>query len=432
MGTFSCGARQKKQIDRKEQEMKSMFYVSICLLLAMAMLLGGCGSPAVSEITARNTDKIAADPASLTEEANTAVTELALRLLKGCQSDGDTLISPTSILCALAMTANGAEGETLSQLEDLFGMSADELNAYMAAFLATLDDSDGSKLSSACSMWLRDDDKLKINDAFIEKNAGYYDSAVFTAPFDGGTLDSINSWVKKNTGGMIDRILDKIPDDAMLYLINAVAFDAKWQTVYTADQVEPGTFTNAAGEDKNVDFMDSREYYYLDDGKATGFLKYYAGSHYAFAALLPNSGVALEEYIAGLSGEGLRAMLTEPQNTAVIASLPKFDSSCSLELSEALRTLGINELFDPEVAELSGIGSYADASLYVSRILHKCHVAVDEQGTKAGAVTAVEVAEGAAIIEELKYVVLNRPFLYMILDCNTMTPVFIGTLTDIS
>lgn len=63
-------------------------------------------------------------------------------------------------------------------------------------------------------MWLRDDDKLKINDAFIEKNAGYYDSAVFTAPFDGGTLDSINSWVKKNTGGMIDRILDKIPDDA--------------------------------------------------------------------------------------------------------------------------------------------------------------------------------------------------------------------------
>lgn len=101
--------------------MKSMFYVSICLLLAMAMLLGGCGSPAVSEITAKNTDKIAADPAALTEEANTAVTELALRLLKSCPSDGDTLISPTSILCALAMTANGAEGETLSQLEDLFG-----------------------------------------------------------------------------------------------------------------------------------------------------------------------------------------------------------------------------------------------------------------------------------------------------------------------
>lgn len=412
--------------------MKSMFYVSICLLLAMAMLLGGCGSAAVSEITARNTDKIAADPAALTEEANTAVTELALRLLKGCQSDGDTLISPTSILCALAMTANGAEGETLSQLEDLFGMSADELNAYMAAFLATLDDSDGSKLSSACSMWLREDPALKIKEEFLGKNARYYDSSVFTAPFDASTLSDINSWVKKNTGGMVDKILEEIPDAAMLYLINAVAFDAKWQSVYTENQVEPGTFTNAAGEDKNVDFMDSREYYYLDDGKATGFLKYYAGSHYAFAALLPNSGVALEEYIAGLSGEGLRAMLTEPQNTAVIASLPKFDSSCSLELSEALRTLGINELFDPGVAELSGIGRYADASLYVSRILHKCHVAVDEQGTKAGAVTAVEVAEGAAIIEELKYVVLNRPFLYMILDCNTMTPVFIGTLTDIS
>ena len=429
--------------------MKSMFYVSICLLLAMAMLLGGCGSPAVSEITARNTDKIAADPAALTEEANTAVTELALRLLKGCQSDGDTLISPTSILCALAMTANGAEGETLSQLEDLFGMSADELNAYMAAFLATLDDSDGSKLSSACSMWLRDDDKLKINDAFIEKNAGYYDSAlkindafieknagyydsaVFTAPFDGGTLDSINSWVKKNTDGMIDRILDKIPDDAMLYLINAVAFDAKWQTVYTADQVEQGSFTNAAGEDRIADFMDSEEHTYISDGSAAGFIKYYQGGRYAFAALLPESGVGIDEYIAGLSGESLRAMLTGAQSTTVIASLPKFDSSYSAELSDVLRALGVTELFDPDSADLSGIGSYDGMPLYVSRVLHKCHVSVNEQGTKAGAATAVENACGSAFIEEIKYVTLNRPFLYMILDCDTMTPVFIGTVTDI-
>ena len=411
--------------------MKSMFYVSICLLLAMAMLLGGCGSPAVSEITARNTDKIAADPASLTEEANTAVTELALRLLKGCQSDGDALISPTSILCALAMTANGAEGETLSQLEDLFGMSADELNAYMAAFLATLDDSEGSKLSSACSMWLRDDDKLKINDAFIEKNAGYYDSAVFTAPFDGGTLDSINSWVKKNTGGMIDRILDKIPDDAMLYLINAVAFDAKWQTVYTSDQVEQGSFTNADGEDRIADFMDSEEHTYISDGSAAGFIKYYQGGRYAFAALLPESGVGLDEYIAGLSGESLRAMLTGAQSTTVIASLPKFDSSYSAELSDVLRALGVTELFDPDSADLSGIGSYDGMPLYVSRVLHKCHVSVNEQGTKAGAATAVEAACGSAFIEEIKYVTLNRPFLYMILDCDTMTPVFIGTVTDI-
>ena len=280
-------------------------------------------------------------------------------------------------------------------------------------------------------MWLRDDDKLKINDAFIEKNAGYYDSAVFTAPFDGGTLDSINSWVKKNTGGMIDRILDKIPDDAMLYLINAVAFDAKWQTVYTADQVEQGSFTNAAGEDRLVDFMDSEEHTYISDGSAAGFIKYYQGGRYAFAALLPERGVGLDEYIAGLSGESLRAMLTGAQSTTVIASLPKFDSSYSAELSDVLRALGVTELFDPDSADLSGIGSYDGMPLYVSRVLHKCHVSVNEQGTKAGAATAVEAACGSAFIEEIKYVTLNRPFMYMILDCETMTPVFIGTVTDI-
>lgn len=411
--------------------MKSMFYVSICLLLAMAMLLGGCGSPAVNEITAKNTEKITADPAALTEEANKSVTELALRLLKNCPSDGDTLISPTSILCALAMTANGAEGDTLSQLEDLFGMSADELNVYMAAFLATLDNSDGSKLSSACSMWLREDEKLKINDSFIEKNAGYYDSAVLTAPFDAGTVESINSWVKKNTGGMVEKILDRIPDDAMLYLINAVAFDARWQAVYTADQVEQGSFTNAAGEDRIADFMDSEEHTYISDGRASGFIKYYEGGRYAFAALLPESGVSLEDYISGLTGESLHAMLTAPESTTVVASLPKFESECSLELADALKELGVTDMFDAERADLSGIGSYDGETLYVSRVLHKCHIAVNEQGTKAGAATAVEAVCGAAFVQDIKYVTLNRPFMYMILDCATMTPVFIGTVTDI-
>ena len=411
--------------------MKSTFYVSICLLLAMAMLLGGCGSPAVNEITAKNTGKITADPAALTEEANTAVTELALRLLKNCPSDGDTLISPTSILCALAMTTNGAEGETLSQLEDLFGISADELNAYMAAFLATLDDSDGSKLSSACSLWLRDDEKLKINDSFIEKNAGYYDSAVFTAPFDAGTADSINSWVEKNTGGMVKNIIDNIPDNAMLYLINAVAFEAEWQKAYTADQVEQGSFTNAEGEDRIVDFMDSEEHTYISDGRASGFIKYYKGGRYAFAALLPENGVSLEDYISGLTGEGLRGMLTAPEAITVVASLPKFESECSLELADTLKTLGVTDIFDADTADLSGIGSYDGEPLYVSRVLHKCHIAVDEQGTKAGAATAVEAVAGAAFVQDIRYVTLNRPFVYMILDCATMTPVFIGTVTDI-
>lgn len=409
--------------------MKSMFYASICLLLAAAVLLGGCGSAAASELTAKNVEKAEADPAALTDEANIAVTELALRLLNSCPSEGDRLISPTSILAALAMTANGAEGETLSQLEELFGMSADELNAYMAALLASMDGS--SQLRSACSIWLRDDDGLKVNDEFIGKNARYYDSSVFTAPFDDSTADSINSWVKKNTGGMVDKIIDRIPDDAMLYLINAVAFDAEWRTVYTKDQVAPGTFTNADGEDKTVEFMDSEEHTYISDGKASGFVKYYQNGRYAFAALLPNTGAALDEYIAGLTGEELRGMLTAPQSTTVIVSLPKFDSSCSLELSDALRALGVTDVFDPDKADLSGIGSFDGLPLYVSRVLHKCHVAVDEQGTKAGAATAVEAASDSAFVEDIKYVTLNRPFLYMILDCSTMTPIFIGTVTDI-
>ena len=129
---------------------------------------------------------------------------------------------------------------------------------------------------------------------------------LFRAPFDETTLADLNAWVSDRTDGMIPAILDRIPGSAMVYLVNALAFDGQWESVYRENQIHEGTFTAEDGAAQPVQMMYSQEYAYLEDGLATGFLKYYEGGTYAFAALLPNEGVSLEDYIASLTGEGLR------------------------------------------------------------------------------------------------------------------------------
>ena len=122
---------------------------------------------------------------------------------------------------------------------------------------------------------------------------------------------------------MIPTLLDKIPDEAVMYLINALAFEADWEVPYTEDKVDQGTFTREDGTTEKVEYLHSSEYEYLKDGQASGFLKYYANGDYAFAALLPNEGISMEDYIASLTGEQLRNLLTTSELTTVEASIPK-------------------------------------------------------------------------------------------------------------
>ena len=211
-------------------------------------------------------------------------------------ADKNPLISPLSVLCALAMTANGAKGETLAQMEDVFGLPVQELNGYLHAYMDSLPSGDKYKVSLANSIWFKDDGRLKVERDFLQTNADYYGASIYKAAFDNATRKDINGWVSNRTNGMIKNILDKIPDDAVMYLVNALAFDAEWQNIYKKDKVKNGIFTMESGQAKNVEMMYGLEHMYLDDGNATGFIKYYADRKYAFVALLPNEGIPVGDY----------------------------------------------------------------------------------------------------------------------------------------
>ena len=352
-----------------------------------------------------------------------------LRLTAAKEPGENVLVSPYSVSQALGMTANGAKGKTRSEMESVLGGSMEALNPAFYAFRTSAPFTPSIKLSTANSIWVRNG--YPVREDFLQTNADYYAADAFSAPFDDQTLEDINNWVDENTDHMIPSILDYIPADAELYLVNAVAFDAEWANPYTADQIGDGTFTAADGKKQNVQMMHGEFHQYLSDAHATGFMQYYTDYRYAFAAMLPEEGMTTEEYLDTLTAKGLREMLSKPEDVTVYTALPEFKYDYSKELSEELIAMGMPTAFDSENADFSGMTD-SPLGLFINRVLHKTHIEVTPQGTRAGAATVVEMCDGAEMItEEPKHVTLDRPFVYMIVDTDTDLPVFFGTVNSI-
>lgn len=362
--------------------------LSICLLAPLA----GCGSK--NTIPKGNkpmelTSDVTVQPVSVKAPADAAASydRFAVDLFKTCYDGGNTLLSPLSVLGALGMTAGGAAGETLSQMEDLFGMNADEIAAYLAAFGS---DGEGAKLKIANSIWVRED--LRVRDAFLARNTANYGAAIYKTAFGDDTVAAINDWIEEHTDGLVKDVLDRVSPDAVMYLVNALALDAKWENIYRENEVRKATFTAADGTKQDTDMMYSEESRYLADADTTGFVKYYQGRRYAFAALLPREGMSIADYVASLNGEKLGALLDGMTAEKVNAGLPRFKTEYTVEMSKALAALGMTDAFDPARADFSGMAEIADGdNICISRVLHKTYIAVDESGTKAGAATVVEM-----------------------------------------
>lgn len=357
-------------------------------------------------------------------------TAFALSLLQNTVKEENILISPYSVVQALGMTANGAAGQTRTEMEQVIGgMPMEKLNPYLYTQRMNQPDSEKCKLSTANSIWFRDD--IDVKQRFLQTNADYYGADAFSAPFDSTTVDDINKWVRTETDGMIPELLKEIPTDVVMYLVDAVAFDAKWKHPYeTEDQLGTRNFTACDGTVQTAELMYSDEYYYLSDEHADGFLKYYEGDRYAFAALLPEEGLSVTEYIAGLTAEGLHETLANPEGTSVYAGLPKFSYDYDTELKDPLKTMGMPTAFHTKEADFSGIADL-DGDFYISRVLHKTHIDVFEAGTKAAAVTAVEMTNDGVMMYAHE-VILDRPFVYCIVDTETALPVFIGALMNVT
>lgn len=417
--------------------LKKKYYISkiISILILMTLIISVTGC-AIQAKSANLMEGIEAETISVKKLDDTFVNQTAnfsVNLFqKTIKENENSFISPLSVLLALSMTANGANTITKEEMEALLagGSSIEELNEYLYSYVKQLPSEKGSKLNIANSIWFRDDEKrFTVKQDFLQKNATYYGAAAFKSPFDDTTKKDINLWVKNNTDGMIDEIIDQIDQDTLMYLINAVVFDARWENVYKKNDIYSGEFTAWDGTKRSVKMMNSDESLYIEDDNATGFIKNYENGHYSFVALLPNNGVSIKEYITSLTGEHLLSILENAETAYVSAQLPKFKFEYELKMNDALIALGLNTSFDSNKADFSNLGNSTRGNIYIGEVLHKSYISVDELGTKAGAVTKVEMKDESAM---MGYTVkLDRPFLFAIIDNNTKIPIFLGTVMDI-
>ena len=368
-------------------------------------------------------------------EANNA---FALALYQQlAESDGNLFYSPYSIYTALMMTYAGAAGQTAEQMKQALEITVPEGEAHAAlnALNLTLKNNsmfEGAPVFSfnvANQLWGQKD--FAFNEQFLNTLSAYYDANLKTVDFrdSENARALINLWVAAQTN---DKIKDLIPEGVLnaltrLVLTNAVYFKAAWMNQFAPANTAPGTFTLSDGSQVDVPMMRAQRSMqaFVDEQFAVVELPY-VGGRYSMALVMPAQG-GLAEFESSLDAEKLNEILGSLSTASVTLSLPKFKLESSFDLSEAMKTLGMTDAFMPGLADFSGMEG--TRNLYISDLLHKAYVDVNEEGTEAAAATAVVV--GMTSMPAESYTInFDHPFLFLIRDIQTNAILFMGRMAD--
>ena len=339
-------------------------------------------------------------------------------------SDADNLmISPLSTSYALGMTLNGAAGTTrdafrsVLHFEDLTDQEVNESYQDLMAQLVTLDEQ--VQFSIANSIWYRLG--YQVLQPFIDTNKEYFDAAVEELDFsDPGAKDIINGWIEEKTNDKIKDMLDYIPTNAVMYLINAIYFNATWKYQFDPEDTFTDDFHLEGGGTHQADFMQIEgSFSYTGQEKFRAVELPYGDSAFSMVVLLPNAEVDIDELVADLSAENWDAWMNSSYPANVVVELPKFKYGYKQLLNDPLTSLGLGIAFT-DGADFSNITP--GGGIYISRVIHQTFIDVNEEGTEAAAATIVEMIEssGPATFRA------DRPFLYMIKENSTGALLFMG------
>ncbi|HCM20585.1 MAG TPA: hypothetical protein DIC46_07365, partial [Porphyromonadaceae bacterium] len=345
--------------------------------------------------------------------------------------DANFMVSPFSLSMALAMTWNGADGETKKAMQETLKMDAysdEELNAYYQKMKDALLKTDPStKLSIANSIWTNQ--FVSIKPAFIDVNKKYYDAEVQAVDFsDVKTKDRINRWASDNTNGLIQSVLDKTQREDLMYLLNAIYFKGIWTSKFDAKNTSKKLFTQEDGTRKEVDMMhQTAEFNYTADETVQAVQLPYGNQAFSMLVLLPQEGKQLQDVVPVLKEGDYWAHFTSGlHNAEVELSLPKFKTEYSKRLNDILiDKMGMGIAFS-NAADFSRM---SDQDANISFVKQDTYIGTDEEGTEAAAVTVVGIIETSLPVQPEKVVFnANKPFVYVIKENSTGAVLFMGTV----
>jgi serpin B len=364
-------------------------------------------------------------------------------MYKHLVEDGKNLFfSPYSITSALAMTAAGAAGDTKQQIRDalqvqLEGVQFDQaINTIDLSLMDHSSETDGITLNVVNSTWMQNGWDFRIG--YLDHLARYYGAGVNLMDFSRQPEESrqiINTWVADQTN---DKILDLIPEGAInvntvLVLTNAIYFLADWQFAFKPELTKDYTFfllDNTSTKAPLMSFVDEGKRVHMLYARKNGVRALdfpYKGDRLAMTVIMPDTD-SFPSFESTLSTARLDELFSALHKESLMVSLPKFKFTYgSKSLKNALVQLGMTDAFSPGGADFSGIDG--TNQLFVSDVVHKAFIAVDEKGTEAAAATAVIMSPTSVNPNEVIFHV-NRPFIFVIRDKETSTILFIGRILN--
>lgn len=408
--------------------MKRCVALLLCIVMA-AGLLTGCSGKLVpnGQINIFDKDKISRE----TIEGNSRFALAIFKELDKDDSDRSIFISPLSISTALTMTYQGAGTTTKEAMAKALGYTSIEdgrINESYKNLLIYLRQLDRKvELDIGNSLWIREGEVIKED--FLAANRDIFDASVTSLDFaKKNSADQINQWISEATNKKIEKMVDSpIPSDVIMYLINAIYFKGDWAEQFDRKNTFNTQFHTGDGSSHEVMMMSRKgkvEYGKGDDFKAVR-LPYGSGKA-AMYCILPEEKISINDFIASLDTERWKAIKDSvSEQDEVLLRLPRFKLEYGIKnLNDTLTALGMGEVFTA-TADFSGIRK----GIHISRVLHKAVIEVNEEGSEAAAATVVEMLESAAM-EPLTFIA-DRPFLFVIVDDETGTILFMGKLNDV-
>lgn len=346
--------------------------------------------------------------------------------------DKNFMVSPLSLSMALAMTMNGAAGETDRVMKKTLQMddySKTEINSYYKKLKEALLKTDPTtKLSIANAIFANR--QVAVHPDFIKTNQLYYDATVQPVDFsDATTTDIINKWASDQTHGLIKKVIERTNAQDLMYLLNALYFKGMWSTGFHARNTTQRPFTYENGARKSVDMMrQTAKFNYTENQNLQLVQLPYGNQAFSMMVLLPREGKKLKDVVtAARQGDywsGLKSGLREAE---VELFLPKFKTKYSKKLNDVLTRMGMGITFT-DAADFSGI---SDIPARISFVKQDTYISTDESGTEAAAVTTVGM-EMTSMPTQPKKVIFNaeRPFIYIIQENSTGAILFMGAVKN--
>jgi serpin B len=349
---------------------------------------------------------------------------------------GNVFLSPISLAGAFGPVAAGAQGETRAAIGKVLGLSNDDASVQreLGGLLRALEsDREGARVSIANALWLMKGFAVKPTFVAVAKNS--YDAEVDSLDFRTGAAAAarINGWVERETRGRIPKLVepDSLDEMTALVVTNAVHFLGDWMHPFNASNTRPQPFYLADGTTRNVPMMYGKRHHRYAETDAVQLLELpYKGDHLSMVAILPKKRGGLADVEKSLDGRTLsdwRGQLDTAQPREVRVHLPKVEFRTSYQLVEPLKAMGMSIAFQPHQANFRGI---ADTDLFISQVVHKTFLRIDEKGTEAAAATGIEVEVTSAPIVPPPAFRADHPFLVLIIDKPTGSVLFLGRIAD--